>query len=168
MRIVWLALLLGLLTGCGSSGGVSGNAVDPGPDPEPTATTARVTVTAQAESLETVMYGVEFELRLPHGVTVAADPLSGAVLAGSIRFADSRAFTGARYHPATASAPAWIEGLVADPGGFTVGDLATLTCNVAAGVSVSAGSFPLPVFIVKDQNGQAMSAVTPRVSVQTQ
>ncbi|HBG07953.1 MAG TPA: hypothetical protein DDY22_20960 [Geobacter sp.] len=168
MRLVLFMALTALLAGCGSSGGVAGSSVEPGPGADPVPTKATVTIGTQAASAATVIYGVEFILHLPAGVTVPADPATGDVQPGLLRFANSGAFAGAKYLPATATARASVKMVIADTGGFTVGDLATLTCSVSPGVTVSAAEFSLDEFIAIDADTAVMPGITPHFTVQTQ
>ena len=84
MKLIWLALVAALLAGCGSGGGSSVGS---------TAQPAKVAVelTTQAGSPATVLYGVEFTLRLPAGVTLPADTFSGEIPAGVLHPADGAA-----------------------------------------------------------------------------
>ena len=169
MRIVWFILLTVLITGCGSGGGVTGNAVDPvpSPGPAPAPSQATVYITTSAASAATIIYGVEFVLHLPAGATVPAKA-DGEVLDGILQTADSGVSAGARYVPATATARASVKVNIFDPGGFAVGDLATLTCTIAPPSTVSATGFTLKDFVAKDADGVVMLGITPHFSVQTQ
>ena len=165
MRLVWLALVIALLAGCGS-GGAAGNSVDPGPAPGPA--TAIVEFGTRAASAQTVLYAVEFVLHLPAGVTLPANPTSGEVPAGVLQTALSGALSGARYQPATAAAQALVRVNITDPGGFAVGDLATLTCNVAPGASLNPAGFSLAGFSARDANGAVITGITAHLGVKTQ
>jgi len=169
MRIIWFILLAALVAGCGSGGGVTGNAVEPGPGPVPAPAPSQATVyiTTSAASAATVIYGVELVLHLPAGVTVPAKP-DGEVLDGILQTAGSGVSAGARYVPATASARASVKIIIPDPGGFAVGDLAALTCTIAPPASVKATDFTLVDFVAKDANGATMGGITPHFTVQTQ
>lgn len=168
MRIIWFILLTALVTGCGSSGGVTGNAVDPdSPGPVPKPTRATVSISTSAASAATIIYGVGFVLHLPAGVTVPAKA-DGEVLDGILQTTGSGVFAGARYVPATATARASVKVDIADEGGFAVGDLATLTCAIAPPSAVSATGFTLSDFVAKDADGAVMLGITPHFSVQTQ
>ena len=169
MRIIWFILLTALVTGCGSSGGVTGNAVDPGPGPGPAPAPSQATVyiSTSAASAATIIYGVGFVLQLPAGVTVPAKA-DGEVLDGILKTSDSGVSAGARYVPATATARASVKVNIFDPGGFAVGELATLTCAIAPQSTVSATGFTLSDFVAKDADGAVMGGITPHFSVQTQ
>ena len=163
MKIAWLMVLLALLTGCGSGGGVTGSAVDPGKDPGPTATKAIVTIRTQAASAETVLYAVDLVLNLPSGVTVAALPdksIPSTALETTVGIA------GGKYTPATATTPAQVNVQVANPGGFTVGSLVTLNCDISPGATVTAEKFTLPTFVPLSKDGVEMTGITPRLTVQ--
>lgn len=136
IRILWLALVTALVAGCGSGGGATVTAVDPRSEPG----TAIVDLSTETESAVKVIYGVEFVLHLPAGVTVLAEP-DGKVREGVLQPTDSGAFAGARYVPATDTAPAFVKVNIADAGGFLVGNLATLRCIVSPGAAISALRF---------------------------
>jgi len=159
MRFVWLALIVALLAGCGSGGGgAGGSVVQPAQ--------ATVAVSTEAASASTVLYAVQLTLRLPAGVTVAADPASGEVSAGILHPVDSAALAGARYQAATAAAQASVTLNIVDPAGLTVGALATLTCTVSPGSALNGTGFTLEGFSAKDQNGVVISGITPRLTLQ--
>jgi hypothetical protein len=160
MRLIWLALVVALVAGCGSGGGgAGGSAVEP--------TQATVQLSTEAANAATVLYSVQLTLRLPAGVAVTADA-SGAVSAAVLHPVDSAAFAGASYQPATAGAQASVTLNIIDPLGFTVGTLATLGCTVSPGTAVSGAGFTLEGFSAKDINGAVMSGITPRLTLQTQ
>lgn len=165
MRLVLMSILLAVLTACGSGGGVTGNAVDPGTTPDPTATKADVTIRTQAVSAETVLYGVELLLNLPFGVTVASLP-DGSVASSALDAAVG--VTLARYLPPTATSPAGIMIQAADPGGFTAGNLATVHCSISNGAKVNSTSFTVSDFTARDENGVEITGISPRLSVQIQ
>jgi hypothetical protein len=119
MRIVLTLLTLGLLAGCGGGSGSGGSTVAPGD--------LSVEVTTRAASSATVVYAVDLTLQLPPGVTVAANP-AGEVLQQALHAADSAALVGARFSPGESTGPSLLQASVADPLGFTVGQLLTIDC----------------------------------------
>jgi hypothetical protein len=161
MRLIWLALVTALLAGCGGGGGggAAGNAGEPG--------TVTVELSTRAATAGTVIYGVELTLHLPAGVTLPADPVTGEVSAGLLHPADAAAFAGARYLPATTGAKASVKVNIADPTGFGIGGLATLTCSVAPGVSVNVSDFSLDGFSARDANAAVIPGITPHFTVRT-
>jgi hypothetical protein len=161
MRLIWLALLVALVAGCGSGGGsAGGSAVQP--------TQLSVLLSTEAANAATVLGAVQLTLRLPAGVGVTADPTSGEVSAGVLHPTDSAALAGARYQPATASARGSVTVNIVDPVGFTVGALATLNCTISSGTAVNGAGFTLEGFSAKDLNGAVIPGVTPRLTLQTQ
>ena len=161
MRLIWLALLVALVAGCGSGGGgAEGSAVEP----------AQLTVqlSTDAANAATVLYAVQLTLRLPAGVAVTADPASGEVSTGVLHPVDSAALAGARYQAATAGTLGSVTLNIVDPVGFTVGALATLNCTVSPGTVPNAAGFTLEGFFAKDLNGVVIPGVTPRLTLQTQ
>ena len=161
MRLIWLALIAALLAGCGAGGGSTvTSAVQPGG--------VVVELSTRAGSAATVLYAVEFTLHLPAGVTLPADSSSGEVPAAVLHAADSAALAGARYQPATAGAQALVKVNIVDPGGFTVGALATMNCTVAPGAVFDGSGFSLDGFSARDASGVAIPGVTPHLTVQLQ
>jgi hypothetical protein len=165
MRVAWLILISALLAGCGS-GGATGNGVDLGPPMGPG--TAIVKIDTQAASAATVVQAVEFVLHLPSGVTLSVNPADGSVASGVLQTSFSVEIAGAGYQPATASTKAQVRVNIADTRGFTVGNLAALTCTTAPGVTVGAADFLLDGFSAKDENGATIPGVTPHFTVQMQ
>jgi hypothetical protein len=161
MRLIWLALLVALLAGCGSGGGGAG-----GGAVEPTQVTVRLST--EAANAATILGAVQLTLRLPAGVAVTADPTSGEVSAGVLHPADSAALAGARYQPATASAQGSVTVNIVDAVGFTVGALATISCTATSGTALNGAGFTLEGFSAKDLNGAVIPGVTPRLTLQTQ
>jgi hypothetical protein len=162
MRGIWLALCAALLAGCGAGGGVAstGSTAQPG--------TATVGIATQGGSPTTVLYAVEFTLRLPAGVTLATTPSGAELAAGVLQAADGAALAGGSYLPATAQAQGSLQVNIADPVGFTVGPLATINCAVTSGTSVGAAEFTLEGFSARDSNGAVISGITPRLTLKTQ
>jgi hypothetical protein len=170
MRIPGLILVMALLAGCGSGGGSTTAAGDPGRGlgPASAAGSATVNVSTRASSAETVIYAVDFTILLPAGASVAADPTTGETPAGVVRIADSRAISGARYTAATATTPGSLKVNIIDPVGLTVGDLATINCTISAGAAVTPASFSLDHFTAMDAGGASLSGIVPQFTVLTQ
>jgi len=161
MRLIWLAWASVVLSGCGSAGGgAAGTALQPG--------VQLVEIGTGAGSAATVLYAAGFTLQLPAGVTLPADPSSGEVAAGVLQPADATALAGARYLPAADGAPAQLSVTIADPLGFAVGALATLSCSVAPGASLGASGFSLAGFSARDSNGAVIPGVTAHLTLRTQ
>ena len=156
-----MVLVAAALAGCGSGGsGAAGSAVQ--------AAQALVELSTESGSAGTVLYAVEFTLHLPPGVSLAADPASGEVAAAALHAADSSALAGGRFQPASAGAPAFVRVNIVDPGGCGVGPLATLSCSVAPGSTVTRAGCSLEGFSAKDANGAIIPGITPRFTVRTQ
>jgi hypothetical protein len=161
MRLVLVALVSSLLAGCGAGGGgAAGGTVQSG--------SVAVEFSTEAGNAATVLYAVQFTLQLPAGATLPADPASGEVSVGALRAADGAALVGARYLAATAGAPASVKVNIIDPGGFTTGVLATLTCSTAQGTVVNASAFSLAGFSAKDASGAVIPGITPHFTVKAQ
>lgn len=166
MRIACLVLLVALLAGCGSGGGAE-NAAGSGAEPAPVATSAAVDISTLSASA-TVIYGVEFVLHLPAGVTVSAEPATGRVQPDALKIADSGALAAAHYQPATPQSQSWVKVAIVDAGGFTVGHLATLTCRFDPGLAVGPAGFSLDGFTAVNANGTAMPGIAPYFTLHTQ
>lgn len=162
MRYIWLVVAIALLWGCGGGGGgiTAGSTVQP--------TTVQIRISTQAAAPATVLYAVDFTLQLPNGVTVAADSTSGEVDQGVLQPSDSAALAGGRYQGAVAGAPATVKVNVIDPGGFAVGPLATLSCQLAPGTAIDASSFPVAAFSARDAGGVRLPEVTHSITVLAQ
>jgi hypothetical protein len=168
MRLIWLALVAAVLAGCGSGGGTAaGNAV------QSVTTTATVGLSTQSAGSTNVLYAVQFTLHLPAGVTLPADATSGEVPAGVLLPVDSAALAGARYQPASGGNLASVRINIVDPGGFAVGDLATLACSVTPGATASATGFSLDGFTswvwdTGTNSATVISGISPHFTVKTQ
>lgn len=164
IRLVMAAFLTLLGAGCGSGGGSTAVNNAPGG-------TAVVVIRTEASAAVHLLYAAEFTLALPAGVTVAADGSSGEVATGAggpLHVADASALAAGRYQPAAGTTPATVHVVLADPNGFGVGDLATVTCTVAPGTALAATGFSLQGFSAKDFNGASISGVTPHLALQAQ
>ena len=160
MRLIWLALVAALLAGCGSGGGSAGGAaLQPG--------VVLVDISTRGGADTTVLNAVQCTLQLPAGVTLPVDPTSGMVSAAALHTVVTDLAAG-YYQPATSGALATVTLNVASTAGFAVGDLATLSCTVAPGTSVSASGFSLDGFSAKDSNGVVIPGITARFAVRTQ
>jgi hypothetical protein len=162
MRLSWLVLVTALLAGCGGgSSGAGGSAVQPGAQ----SIALGVELGTEAASAATVLYAVEFTLRLPSGVTVAANASSGELSPGVLQAVDSAALAGGRYLPASAGSQATVTVNLADPGGFAVGSLATLNCSSTSQAALSGAGFTLEGFTARDAAGAPLPAVTGHFTV---
>jgi len=161
MRLIWLVLVAALLAGCGGGGGAAAGSAS-----EPVALV--VDLGTQAASPATVLYAVEFTLRLPAGVTLPADPASGEVSKGALHPVDAATYAGARYLPATTGAQASVKVNIVFAGGFAVGDFATLACSVSPAAALGGSEFSLDGFSARDANGAEITGVTPHLTVRTQ
>jgi hypothetical protein len=165
-RLIWLALVAALMTGCGSgagggsdtggSGTGGGNSQPPAQGP----TTATVALYTQGPPA-TIVYGVQFVLHLPVGAMVAATP-DGDLLPGVLQAADGRALAGGSYVPATAAEKGYVKVLIADTSGFPVGSLATINCTVTSPATFDPAGFTVDDFSAPDNPG-----ITPGFTVAT-
>jgi len=150
-----LVLLVSLLPGCGGGGG-AGNV------PAPFSTNTVVIKTLGAPA---TLYGVQFKVELPDGVTLAADQF-GALTAGAM--VPSGGAAGASLvtdYQASASYRSVTVSLV-KASGFPVGEFLTVNALVPLGTSLSPGDFILSDFKAYDNlaTGGVATAVTGGVS----
>ncbi|MBU5614801.1 hypothetical protein [Geomonas azotofigens] len=168
MRVLWLVILCLFLGACGGGSGSTGNSGDDGNvlTPEPVPGTARLGIVTLGPAADSVLYAAQFTLRLPPGVTLpstSASVLPEGVLVPAV----SGSYTGASFLQAAAPGQVLLVNL-AHPAGLTVGPLATLTCQVAAGVAPTADTFTLESFSARDANGAVLPGITARLTLQTQ
>jgi len=168
MRMAWLVVVAALLAGCGSGSkdgsGTEGNAMVPVSSPG----TARVVLSTQGPTADTILYAVQLTLRLPLGVSVPASGDDGLLPAGVLQPSPSGSYAGASYLPATADAGPLVQVNLSHPGGFTVGPLATLDCIVAPGAETGASGFLLGGFSARDPNGAVLPGITAHLTLVTQ
>lgn len=168
MRMAWLVIIGAVLAGCGSGStggsGTDGNAMLPVPVPG----TARVVLSTQGPTPDTILYAVQFTLRLPLAVSLPPSDGDGLLPAGVLQAAPSGSFAGASYLPATTDTGPVLQVNIFHPGGFTVGPLATLNCNVAVGAEASASGFTVDGFSARDANGAPLPGITPHLALLTQ
>ena len=171
MRMLWLVMLCLLLGACG---GGSGSNSAPGDDgsvltPEPVTGTARLGIGTQGPAADSVLYAAQFTLRLPAGVSLPTTSGSNLLPDGLLVPAASGSYAGASFlQAASATSGPQLLVNVAHPGGITVGPLATLTCQVAAGAPPTANAFILESFSARDANGAVIPGITARLTLQTQ
>ncbi|QWV96223.1 hypothetical protein KP003_12895 [Geomonas nitrogeniifigens] len=171
MRVLWLAMLCLLLGACGGGSGSNGASGDDGNvlTPEPAAGTARLTVGTLGPAADSVFYAAQFTLRLPAGASLPTADGSSLLPDGVLAPAVSGSYAGASFlQPAGAGSGPLLLVNVAHPGGLTVGPLATLTCQVAAGAPPTADAFTLESFSARDGNGVVIPGITARLTLQTQ
>lgn len=156
-RLFAAAAIAALLTGCGGGTGDAGGVVENGG--------ASLQIAAKAATAETVIYAVELTLRLPSGVTVDADPVTGSLAAGVLQSRVSGALAAGRLFPATATVPASLQIDLAYPSGFVTGPIAAVSCRVAPGAAANASAFVPLSFSARDANGVQMSGITAELSL---
>ncbi|MBJ6749358.1 hypothetical protein [Geomonas anaerohicana] len=167
MRVLWLLLLSLFLGACGGSGS-TGSAGDDGKVhiPEPALGTARLSIGTQGPGADSVLYAAQFTLRLPAGVSLPTT--DGNLLPdGLLVPAVSGSFTGASFLQISVPGQVLLVN-IAHPGGLTVGPLATLTCQVDAGVALTVDAFTLENFSARDANGAVIPGITAKLTLQTQ
>lgn len=168
MRIAWLVILSSLIAGCGSgshgSTATEGNVMLP----QPAQGVARVQITTQGPTPDTVLYGAQFTLSFPPGVILPPPANGGLLPAEVLQPAPSGSYAGASYiETAAGLGPAMLVN-ISHPGGFTVGPLATVNCTVPPEVGLSAGDITVLGFSARDSNGAPIPGITTRLTLQTQ
>ena len=161
-----LATIVAALIGCGGGGGGGGAAAP--------ATKAIVTLSATGTlPAGTQIGGITVTLNLPAGVTAKASPYSAGsstamvtdagVVAASGAAAGS--YAGGGYVSGTAASTYKIVLGVAGANGFSAGEFAKVSCDIASGSSPAAAEFSLSNFVAKDVNGAALAGLTPGFTV---
>lgn len=159
-RSLFYGLLLGVLslTACGGGGG---NAAAP---QTPTATLRLSTSVPQGTSLA----GIGVTVTLPAGVTIRTDA-GGAVASGVVAVIGVAApgTVISVYTPASGGNPATLAiALVSTvAAGFGTGEFATVTCNLANGVSPLATDFVLTNFNPFDLSGNPVIGPSASIAV---
>ena len=170
MRAVVLATALAA-AGCG--GGSSGG-TPPAP-PAPTTATVKVS-TSGALASGVRIGGVDVKLVLPAGVTLgaAADATNPSVLVATPDAVKASGGPSASalvlgvYTPAAGGAPGSVVIHVADGAGFGAGELATVTCALAAGSKPASSDFSLTALQAVDLNGAAVAGLQPALTATLQ
>jgi hypothetical protein len=156
----------GALVGCGSgSSGSSGGSRTPG------ASGGQVVLklSTQGSVASNAINGVQATINLPAGVIIGADATTGkinasALLASGVATGTS-VVAGGHFTAATSSAAGSAKVIVVKTSGFDAGEFATLTCDLASGVSPSSADFTVSDVRVVDQNGAAITGVTVAVAL---
>ena len=109
--------------------------------------------------------GVNLTLQLPANATARADftstvypPLQGVVTTSGVT--PSGTILVARYIQIVGSNPATMVIALAHQTGFTIGEFATVLCDIPAGLTVQASDFKLTAFEAVDANGAVIPNVT--------
>ena len=167
MRSFSLLVLLLLLSACGSgsqgSAGTDANALQP----LPVAGAATLRINTQGASADTVLYGAQFTLRFPPGISLPAATGQGLLPAGVLIPAAGGSYAGANYLDSAAGAGPTLQVNISHPSGFTVGPLAAVNCTVAPGVEYGAGDVTLENFSARDADGAHIPGITATATLQT-
>jgi hypothetical protein len=163
------------IIGCGGAG--AGGAI-PVPTPAPAPTKAVVKIAAAgALTSGTLIGGLDVVLGLPAGVSVQAAPdasnasvlvTSTGVVVASGAAAGTGTMVMGTYTAASGSTAGSVAIHVADANGFGTGQFATVTCDLATGVTPTAADFSLSSFGAVDLNGVAIHGLTPQLAVTVQ
>ena len=152
VTIVLMGLLL-LIAACGGGGGTSMAVYVP----------TKATVKLSSAGTGTTIYGIDMTINLPAGVSVRSSA-TGTTEAGVIT-ASGGAATGSLvtgiYTAPTGTFPATLQVLLANAGGFPVGEFCTVNADVAPGAS---SDFSIESFSARDGDGAAIPGLTGDVS----
>lgn len=135
----------------------------------PAARQARVTfATSGTLPQGTEISAMQFTVRLPAGVTVAA-AADGAVAADAIGVSGLAppSFVVAKYVPASGTTAATITVGAMNTSQFPVGEFLTLICKVSGGISPTASDFAFPAADAYDQNENTLSSITIQIGTVT-
>ena len=151
VQLVLVLIILTALWGCGSGGNQGVTAQ--GTQKSVLVLPAGVTVK-----------GIDITLVLPAGATVQADPVTGETLPGVVTLSGSDAglansFPLGIYTPASASVPAKVRIVLISDTAFVAGEFFTVTCDVAAGVTLAPADFGYEGLVLYDAaTGSAITA----------
>jgi hypothetical protein len=159
MLILWT---MSLLPACGGGGG--------GTDQQPTKAVVKILTSGTLPS-GTHIGGIDATLNLPAGVSVKAVPDtlnpnvlqtdSGVIAVSGVASGSNAAVIGT--YTATQNA---VSIHVVNAVGFGTGEFVTVTCNLASGATVTAGSITAPALSAVDLNGAPITGLTAGVSVE--
>lgn len=137
--LVALLSLIFLLTGCGGGGGGGAEA--------PQTPVAGSSVVIASAGAATTLYGVEFTLQLPPGVTLAT-PGGGTLAAGAMVPSGGAAGTDVTLNAYydTAVSPQTVKVSLVKPSGFPVGRFLTVTPVLAQGTDLVPAAFAITGF----------------------
>jgi len=148
INLLILVLALTTLPHCGGGGGGGG----PAPVPQPT--TAVLTLSTAISGVlppNTIITGYEATIALPAGVTVSSTTNAPQTDNGVVVAAGAGAAAGTQiigdYTPAAGAAPGTVRIVIVNQNGFSAGEFCTVTCNIAAGLNISASEFAQPTFV---------------------
>ncbi len=157
--IIGFILCAGALAGCGGGGGGKSQPAQ-----------AVLKLSTQGSVTARAINGVQATINLPTGVTISADGTTGKIklsaLVASGVAAGGSVVAGGHYTAATAAAAGSGKVMVVNTSGFDAGEFATVTCDLAKGVSPTAADFTVVSSKVVDQNGAALAGVTVAVAVE--
>src|SRR6185369_898652 len=147
------------MSGC--SGG-SGGAAAPVTVAKPTGGLIKLGTSGTSASIG----GIDLQVSLPAGVTVAADPVTGNVASGVVTISGaaaggSNSLVAAKYTPAATGSPAKLHIVMVSAAGLPPGEFATIRFDLAAGASLPAkDAFSTANISAKGLDGLTLSGVT--------
>ena len=143
-----------LLPGCGGGGA--------GSDPPPA---SQVTLTVRALGTPATLYGVQFKMPLPAGVTLATQP-SGEVAPGVVVASAGTSAAGMVATYNRTATPQTLSVALISGDGFPAGDMVRVTVSAPVAAPVQAGSFVFSEFAAyADFAGAVAPGVSGSVSI---
>lgn len=156
---LFLVLLTSLCTLHGCGGGSANS-------PTGTASQSRTaTVKLSTQGSGSNLSGIQLTVHLPDGVTINASdgvPQTGAVKASGVAPADST--LAARYLPASGSTPGQLTIILASTTNFPSGEFATVSCELAAGKTLTSDMLTFTGYRPVDGSGRSVLADYPSVT----
>jgi hypothetical protein len=150
-----VVLSLAMLSACGG-----GTDSTPQPPPYQPATAVLTLVTSGPS---TTIYGIDVTVVLPDGVTAKSTAAPPRIDDGVVTATGGAAgsYTEGVYTPATGTSKGTVRIMVASGLGFGTGDYSTVNLTVVSANTPTTGSFSLKNFSASDENGAAISTLTP-------
>lgn len=145
-----------LCAGCGGGGGDAAAPFQP--------VTPANSVVIKSVGPATTLYGVQFTLQLPSGVTLAT-PGGGAVAQGVLSASGGAAGSSVSSYYDSGATPQTVTVSVTNKSGFQVGQFLTVATQVAPGTTLTPGNLMLTQFKAYDSFlGAVAPAITGEVS----
>jgi len=166
MKKISLTILLVIqmmLTSCGGGGG--GNSSNSAtPAQQPTRAIVKLSTIGPANIQ---IGGVDVTMVLPTGVTIKSKNSPPETDAGTVVASGQAAVNSLAMATYTAGSPGKMHIVIVNSGqnGFTIGEFATITCDLASGANPTSSDFTIQSSIVGDLNGAAALGVSVNAGV---
>jgi len=162
MKKISLSVLLIIqliLSSCGGGGGGGNNSNSPTPAPQPTKMIVKLSTSGPVGAQ---IGGVDVTLTIPAGVTIKSANNPPETDAGTVVASGQAAQKSLAIATYTAGSPGSVHIVLVNSSqnGFSVGEFATLTCDLASGANPAASDFTIQSSLVGDLNGAAITGVS--------